>query len=145
MKVYVDGQTYPTLEFDITQTKSYIYTNDGIYLYKESKSKEKKSELHKIEIENENEIREKEYNNYHFFIDSALNSKKENIKNERNEILYHIPYDHLFCQEEICKKNIGDGIFLVKVNYFDQVDYYFETDRTDESLYDVIITFLSSI
>jgi hypothetical protein len=140
MKIYVDGQSYPTLEYDTKQTKSYIYTNDGIYLYKESRSKEKKSELHKIDIENENEIREKEYNNYHFFIDSMLNSKKENI-----EILYHIPYDHLFCQEEISKKNIGDGIFLVKVNYFDQIDYYFETDRTDESLYDVIITFLSSI
>jgi len=141
MKIYVDGQTYPTLEYDTKQTKSYIYTNDGIYMYKESKSKEKKSELHKIDIENETEIREKEYNNYHFFIDT----KSTNDKSKNDEILYHIPYDHLFCQEETCKKNIGDGIFLVKVNYFDQVDYYFETDRTDESLYDVIITFLSSI
>ena len=77
MKIYVDGQSYPTLEYDTKQTKSYIYTNDGIYLYKESRSKEKKSELHKIDIENENEIREKEYNNYHFFIDSMLNSKKK--------------------------------------------------------------------
>ena len=142
MKVYVDGQIYPSLEYDSTQTKSYIYTNDGIYLYKEFKSKEK-SELHKIEIENDNEIREKEYNNYHFFIDS--NSKNESKIKTNSEIIYHIPYYHLFCREEICKKNIGDGIFLVKVNYFDQVDYYFETDRTDESLYDVIITFLSSI
>ena len=140
MKVYVDGQTYPSLEFETKQTKSYIYTNDGIYLYKESKTKEKKSELHKINIETE--IREKEYNNYRFFIDQNANkSKNEGVI---SEILYHIPYDHLFCQEEIYKKNIGDGIFLVKVNYFDQIDYYFETDRTDESLYDAIITFLSS-
>jgi hypothetical protein len=51
----------------------------------------------------------------------------------------------LYCQEETHKKNIGDGIFLVKLNYFDQVDYYFETDRSDESVYDAIITFLSSI
>jgi len=34
--------------------------------------------------------------------------------------------------------------FLVKVIYFDQIDYYFETDRNDESLYDAIITFLST-
>ena len=141
MKVYVDGQTYPSLVYDTTQKKQYIYTNDGIYLYKESKSKEKKSELHKIEID-ENEIREKEYNNYRFFVDS---NSKINSKNINSEIIYHIPYYHLFCQEEISKKNIGNGIFLVKINYFDQSDYYFETDRTDESLYDVIITFLSSI
>jgi hypothetical protein len=144
MKIYVDGQTYPTLEYDTKQYKSYIYTNDGIYLYKESKSKEKKSELHKIDIENENEIREKKYNNYYFFIDTKSSNISNKLK-ETIEVLYHIPYDHLFCQEEISKKNIGDGIFLVKVNYFDQIDYYFETDRTDESLYDVIITFLSSI
>ena len=144
MKVYVNGQIYPSLEYDTKYTKSYIYTNDGIYLYKESKSKEK-SELHKIENENENEIREKHYNNYHFLIDSNHSNKKNysNV-NTNTEIIYHIPYYHLFCQEEISKKNIGDGIFLVKVNYFDQVDYYFETDRSDESLYDVIITFLSS-
>jgi len=94
MKVYVDGQTYPSLEYDTKQTKSYIYTNDGIYLYKEYKSKEK-SELHKIEIENDNEIREKEYNNYHFFVDSN-HSNDSTVK----EIIYHIPYYHLFCEEE---------------------------------------------
>jgi hypothetical protein len=141
MKLYVDGQTYPSLEYDVKYSTSYIYTNDGIYLYNES-YKSKNPELHKIEIENE--IREKDYKNYHFFIDSN-NSKNKNDANLKNiEILYHIPYYHLFCEETIYKKNIGDGIFLVKVNYFDQVNYYFETDRTDESLYDAIITFLSS-
>jgi hypothetical protein len=127
MKIYVDGQDYPTLEYDTKYSQSYIYTNDGIYSYKK--------ELQKIEtIE---EIREKDYKNYHFFIETS--------KIQYTDIIYHIPYFHLFCEEEIHKKNIGNGIFLVKVNYFDQVSYYFETDRTDESLYDVIITFLSSI
>jgi len=36
----------------------------------------------------------------------------------------------------------------MKTIFFDQEDYYFETDQTDESnmdsLYDAIITFLSS-
>jgi hypothetical protein len=126
MKIYIDGQDYPTLEYDTKYSNSYIYTNDGIYSYKK--------ELQKIEtIE---EIREKDYNNYHFFVETS--------KIQYTDIIYHIPYFHLFCQEEISKKNIGNGIFLVKVNYFDQVSYYFETDRTDESLYDAIITFLSS-
>ena len=126
MKIHVDGQNYPCVEFDTTYTKTYIYTNDGIYYYKK--------ELQKMEfIEN---IREKDYKNHHFFIDTTIINYTDTI--------YHIPYFHLFCQEEIYKKNIGDGIFLVKVKYFDQADYYFETDRNDESIYDAIITFLST-
>jgi hypothetical protein len=126
MKIYVDGQDYPSLEYDTKQTKSYVYTNDGIYSYKK--------ELQKMEILEE--IKEKEYKNYRFFIETS--------KINYTDTIYHIPYYHLFCEEETNKKNIGDGIFLVKVNYFDQVNYYFETDRTDDSLYDAIITFLSS-
>jgi len=126
MKIYVDSQEYPSLEYDTKQTKTYIYTNDGIYCYKK--------ELQKMEILQE--IKEKEYKNYHFFIEIS--------KINYTDTIYHIPYYHLFCEEETQKKSIGDGIFLVKVNYFDQVNYYFETDRTDDSLYDAIITFLSS-
>ena len=126
MKIYVDGQEYPNLEYDTKYSNSYIYTNDGIYLYKK--------ELQKIEL-NES-ITDKQYKNYHFYIDKTTITYTDTI--------YHIPYFHLFCEEEINKKNIGNGIFLVKVNYFDQVSYYFETDRNDDSLYDAIITFLSS-
>ena len=126
MKIYVDGQYYPSLEYDTKHNRSYIYTNDGIYCYKK--------ELQKMEFIEE--INEKHYKNHHFFIETS--------KINYTDIIYHIPYFHLFCEEEICKKNIGDGIFLVKVNYFDQTDYYFETDRTDDSVYDAIITFLSS-
>jgi hypothetical protein len=126
MKIYIDGQDFPSLEYDTKQTKSYIYTNDGIYCYKK--------ELQKMEIFEE--IREKEYKNHYFFIETS--------KINYTDTIYHIPYYHLFCEEETHKKSIGDGIFLVKVNYFDQVNYYFETDRTDDSLYDAIITFLSS-
>ena len=126
MKIYIDNQDYPLLEYDNKCTKTYIYTNDGIYSYKK--------ELQKIEITEE--IREKDYKNYHFFIETS--------KIQFTDIIYHIPYFHLLCQEEIHTKNIGNGIFLVKVNYFDQESYYFETDRTDVPLYDAIITFLSS-
>jgi hypothetical protein len=126
MKIYIDGQDYPSLEYDTKQTKSYIYTNDGIYCYKK--------ELQKMEILEE--IKEKKYKNYQFLIETS--------KINYTDTIYHIPYYHLFCEEETHKKSIGDGIFLVKVNYFDQSNYYFETDRTDDSLYDAIITFLSS-
>lgn len=135
MKIYVNGQEFTSLEYDTTQTKTYIYTNDGIYYYKKYFQKDtQKMELQKMEyIE---EINEKHYKNYHFLI--------ETTKINFTDTIYHIPYFHLVCEEETCKKNIGDGIFLVKVNYFDQESYYFETDRTDVSLYDAIITFLSS-
>uniref|UniRef100_A0A6C0D1H3 Uncharacterized protein n=1 Tax=viral metagenome TaxID=1070528 RepID=A0A6C0D1H3_9ZZZZ len=126
MKIYVDGQSYNDLEYDTKQTRKYIYTNDGIYCYKK--------ELQKMEMIED--IREKLYKNMHFYID--------NSKINYTDIIYHIPYFHLSCEEEICKKNIGDGLFLVKINYFDQVDHYFETDRIDDSVYDAIITFLSS-
>lgn len=128
MKIYVQGQDYSCYIFenDTKYTKTYIYTNDGIYSYKK--------ELQKIEIIED--IREKDYKNYQFFIDSS--------KINYTDIIYHIPYFHLFCEEETHKKCIGEGVYLVKNTYFDQTSYYFDTDRNDESLYDVIITFLSS-
>ena len=126
MKIYINDQIYSDLEYDTKQTRKYIYTNDGIYCYKK--------ELQKMEILEE--IKEKKYKNYQFFIETS--------KINYTDTIYHIPYYHLFCEEETHKKSIGDGIFLVKVNYFDQSNYYFETDRTDDSLYDAIITFLSS-
>jgi hypothetical protein len=131
MKIYIDGEKYDSelysdLEYDTTKTKKYIYTNDGIYCYKK--------ELQKIEVIED--ICEKKYKNVKFYI--------ENSKTNYMDVIYHIPYFHLFCEEEICKKNIGNGLFLVKKKYFDQVDYCFETDRIDDSVYDAIITFLSS-
>jgi hypothetical protein len=43
MKIYVDGQEYSNLEYDTKCSNSYIYTNDGIYLYKK--------ELQKMELD----------------------------------------------------------------------------------------------
>ena len=100
MKIYVDSQIYNDLEYDTKQTRKYIYTNDGIYCYKK--------ELQKIEIIED--IREKSYKNMHFYI--------ENSKINYTDIIYHIPYFHLSCEEEISKKNIGDGIFLVKIKNY---------------------------
>jgi hypothetical protein len=129
MKIYVNSHDYQHVEYDAKYNKKYIYTNDGIYSYKK--------ELQKMEIIEE--IKEKDYKNFHFFVDTS--------KTNYTEIIYHIPYFHLLCEEEISKKNIGNEIFLVKTKYFDQEDHYFETDQISDSdsLYDAIITFLSSI
>ena len=129
MKIYVnDIIIQKNIEYDITEKKSYIYTSDGIYRYKK--------ELQKIEI-TEN-IREKDYKNYHFFIDDSII--------QYTEVLYHIPYINLFCEETISKKAIGEGIYFVKESYFDQISYYFETEINSDTneTFDVLISFLSS-
>ena len=139
MKVYVNGYDYSkmNIDYDNEMKTSYLYTTDGIYLYKEKDKKhnghEKEYEIKKIDHKEETD--ETMYKTYHFLID--------NSKIQYSETIYHIPYFHLFCEEIIYKKNI-DGLYFVKNSYFDQVDYYFETDRIDDVIFEKMITFLSS-
>jgi len=128
MKVYINGVNYKNefTEYDITYKNKYLYTTDGVYKYNEK-------DIKKIEY-NDN-TREKIYKGYTFLIDNSVLEYKDTI--------YHIPYLHLFCEETIYKKNI-DGIYFVKVNYFDQNDYYFEVDNINDEICDKMITFLSS-
>ena len=141
MKVYVNGYDYKNqnLDYDTIYKNSYLYTPDGIYLYKEKdkrlhdKNHEKEFEIKKIEYKED--TTERKYKNYHFLID--------NTKQEYSNSLYHIPYLHLYCEETTYKKNM-DGFYFVKTSYFDQVDYYFEIDNIDDVLFDKMITFLSS-
>ena len=150
MKVYVNGYDYSKNEkmnldheYDTSYKTSYLYTTDGIYLYKE---KDKKNKSHNERAHNEREFEikkidykedttERKYKDYHFLID--------NTKSEYSDSLYHIPYLHLFCEEITYKKNM-DGFYFVKTSYFDQVDYYFEIDSIDDVLFEKMITFLSS-
>jgi hypothetical protein len=86
-------------------------------------------------IYNENKIEEHKLGDYHFLLD--------NTKITYTETIQHIPYHHLCCEETIYKLNIGEGIYFIKNNYFDQDSYYFETDITD-NIFNTIISFLSS-
>jgi hypothetical protein len=152
MKVYINGYDYSKInekinleyDYDIKYTSSYLYTTDGIYLYKDKdkKGKYEKENIketikeHEIKkIEYKGETKELTYKQFHFLID--------NSKMEYSDLIYHIPYFHLFCEETIYKKNM-DGFCFVKINYFDQVDYYFEIDRIEDALFENMITFLSS-
>ena len=142
MKVYINGYDYKekNLDYDTTYKTSYLYTTDGIYLYKEKDKKSHKEHTHEKEfeikkIEYKEDTTERKYKEYHFLID--------NTKQEYSDSLYHIPYLHLFCEEITYKKNM-DGFYFVKTSYFDQVDYYFEIDSIDDVLFEKMITFLSS-
>jgi len=144
MKVYVNGYDYTKMiepDYNTTYKTCYLYTTDGIYLYKE---KDRKNQANQTSYEKEYELKkinykedatERKYNEYHFLID--------NTKTEYSDTIYHIPFLHLFCEEIIYKKNM-DGFYFVKTSYFDQVDYYFEIDNIDDVLFEQMITFLSS-
>jgi hypothetical protein len=60
------------------------------------------------------------------------------------EVITHIPYDHLYCDEHYERKNIGYDIDYVKCSYFDQTTYYFEMNTLSDLYLDTIISFLSN-
>jgi hypothetical protein len=133
MKIYINNKDLSKIdiEFETTYKQSLLYTTDGIFHHKK--------DIHKIEY-TETKIEETHYKNNHFYID--------NSKIIYTDIIYNIPFLHLYCQEFTYKKNIGDGIYFIKYSYFDQNVYYFETNCNsnciDDAIFDKIITFLSS-
>jgi hypothetical protein len=131
MKIYINNKDLSKIdiEFETTFKQSLLYTTDGIFHHKK--------DIHKIEY-TETKIEEIYYKDNHFFID--------NSKIIYTDIIYNIPFLHLYCEELTYKKNIGDDIFFIKNSYFDQNVYYFETNFNyiDDTIFDKIITFLSS-
>jgi len=133
MKIYVNGYDFSKINvnYDHTFKNTFIYTNECIY-------SNHKKELHQI-VYNENKVEEHNIDDYHFLLD--------NTKITYMETIQHIPYYHLCCEETIYKLNIGEGIYFIKNNYFEQDSYYFETDITyitDNNIFNIIISFLSS-
>lgn len=119
MKVFVNNIDLSKLniDYDTTYKQNLIYSNDGIFGFKGNK-------LHTIDITNdENEIIS--YKDISFIVDKSEMVYKD--------VIYHIPYDHIFCEETIFKKNIDNSLIFVKKTYFDQVQYYFEIEGKLES------------
>ena len=129
MKVYVNGYDFSNININYEHTfkNTFIYTNECIYTTH-------KKELHKVEYKTD--VKEYNYNDYCFFLD--------NTKILYTDVIQHIPYYHLCCEETINKTNIGEGIYFIKNSYYDQDSYYFETDNNDEMIFNKIISFLSS-
>ena len=124
MKIYIDD-VIKNITYDDITTRHLIYTTDGIYCnHKKKLTRLESSDSHKIVTKDK----------YSFLIDTSVETY--------GDTLFHIPYDHLCCEETYEKKNIGYDIFYVKYSYFDQVSYYFEVERLDDYIIDEIITFL---
>jgi hypothetical protein len=49
------------------------------------------------------------------------------------EPIYHIPFQHIYCEEVIYTKTIDTGIKFCKKEYLDQKEYYFEISGILES------------
>ena len=126
MKVYIDD-IVKYIDYDEYTVKHIIYSNNGIFCNKHNKL---------TQMITDDNFETKKYKDYTFYIDKSI---------ERyGEIILHIPYDHLYCEERFEKKNIGYDIFYVKHSYFDQSSYYFEFEQLNDFNLDIIISFLSS-
>jgi hypothetical protein len=119
MKVFlnnIDGSKL-NIEYDNKQTHQYIYSNEGIFGFKHNK-------LYLMDI-SDVPVETIRYKENEFLIDRSEMTFKD--------VVYHIPFDHIFCEETIFKKNIGNSLIFVKRVFFDQTMYYFEIEGKLES------------
>ena len=77
-----------------------------------------------------------DYKKHRFYVDKSVETF--------GDVITHIPYDHLYCEEHYEKKHIGYDIQYVKCRYFDQTVYYFELSTLSDLQLDTIISFLSN-
>jgi hypothetical protein len=119
MKVFLNNHDFSKLniDYDSSYNQNFIYSNEGIFVFKQNK-------LYTFDITNE-ENETVLFKGHEFLIDKS--------KQLTNEIIYHIPYEHISCNETFYKKNIGNGITFVKREFFDQISYYFEIEGKLES------------
>jgi hypothetical protein len=127
MRIYIDNMEIKNCVFDNTTKRNIIYTKDGIFC-------NHKNKLTYINIMNDTQ--EIIINNGNTFI---IDFSKETYKDSIN----HIPYEHLYCEETYEKKHIGYDIFYIKHSYFDQIAHYFEVERLEDYMYDIMYSFLS--
>ncbi len=119
MKVYVNNKDCSKLniEYDSSHKQQYIYSNEGIFGFKHNK-------LYRMDIMNE-EVETIPFKDHEFLIDRSEMAFKD--------LVYHIPFEHIFCEETLFKKNIGNSLIFVKKVFFDQTIYYFEIEGKLES------------
>ena len=125
MKVYCKEPNVD-IDFDEQYTRHVIYSNEGIYC-------NQKTKLTQIIYEDASE--DIHYKNHHFYVDKSVE--------KFGEVITHIPFEHLYCEEHYAKKHIGYDIQYVRCRYFDQTSYYFELSTISDLQLDTIISFLS--
>jgi len=127
MKIYINNVEPVNCKIDNIYKKNMIYSDIGIFC-----NHNKKLTL----IENNNKINVLNKNGYEILLDDS--------KETYTDYILHIPYNHICCEETFEKTHIGHDIFYIKHHYFDQISHFFEVERLEEYMYNVIFTFLST-
>ena len=128
MKLYINNIEPVNCKIDNTYKKNMIYSDIGIFCNHNKKLTLIDSTNTKVNVVNKNGF------------EILLDDSKEKFL----DYIMHIPYNHISCEETFEKTHIGHDIFYVKHYYFDQISHFFEVERLEEYMYNVIFTFLSS-
>ena len=132
MKIYIDYTEIKECKADSIYKKNVIYSTEGVFCLHNKKL----TMVDTIDNVNTNKIIVKDDKSYSIIIDNSREIFLDTI--------YHIPYNHICCEETYEKTHIGHDIFYIKCSYFDQVSHYFEVERLEDYMYDIMISFLFS-
>jgi len=117
MKIFVEHDfSKIDVNYETTTIKRVIYSNEGIYTFI-------KDGFYKSM--DESRVTTVPFKNIVFLI--------EHTNVNYGEAIYHIPFRHIYCEETIYSKMIGNGIYFCKKEYLDQTEYYFEISGILES------------
>lgn len=129
MKIYINDSSIKNCKIDSVYKKHMIYSTDGVFCVHNKK-------LTMLETNTEKEPIHIIKNGHSIIVD--------NTREIFTDYILHIPYNHIYCEETYEKTHIGHDIFYIKYYYFDQVAHYFEVERLEEYMYDIMISFLFS-
>lgn len=132
MKIYINNTEIKECNADSVYKKHMIYSTDGVFCLHNKKL---------TMIDNQNG------NNKSFDItknDKTFSIIIDNTREILLDTIMHIPYNHIYCEETYEKTHIGHDIFYIRCSYFDQVSHYFEVERLEDYMYDLMFSFLFS-
>lgn len=131
MKIYINNSEIKECKVDSVYKKQMIYSTDGLFCIHN-----KKWTMLDI-ISSPNTFEKNIIKDGHQIL---LDDSKEVLL----DTILHIPYNHIYCEETYEKTHIGHDIFYIKCSYFDQTSHYFEVERLEDYMYDIMISFLFS-
>ncbi len=127
MRIFVQDFSGIEMEYDKHYTDHVFYTDDGLYRYHSHKLYRQRFENNRYEV--------MPYRHYEFLIDHTTM--------EDEDVSYHIPYKHRFCEEHYSIKELGQGLSFVKKQCYDQTSFYFVFQGKLESfVFPKMFTFL---
>ena len=133
MKIYINDTDIKNCISDSVYKKHMIYSTDGIFCLHNKKLTMMDTVQNKINnitiMNNDKPFTVIIDDSREIFLDSIL----------------HIPYNHIYCEETYEKTHIGHDIFYIKCSYFDQTSHYFEVERLEDYMYNIMFSFLFSI